>query len=62
MSNKISIWKIIKKLVLVKNLIQANIELIKYAITITTDLKLKGILERIRINIESIFGKYIDDI
>lgn len=59
---KISFWKIIKKLKIVKNLINANIELVKYAITITTDLKLKGILERIRINIETLYGKYIDDI
>lgn len=59
---KISLWRIIKKLKLIKNLINANIELIKYTITISTDVKLKGIIERIRINIESLFGKYIDDI
>ena len=59
---KINIWKIIRKLRLIKALINANIELVQYAIKITTDIKLKGILERIRINIESIFGKYIDDL
>lgn len=59
---KMSLWKIIIKTKQIKNLINAIVELVQYASPITIDVKLSDILGRIRINLESIFGRHIDDI
>ena len=59
---KISLWKIIRKWKQIKRLISAIIELAQYAKTITIDPKVTCLIEKIRLNLESIFGKYIDDI
>jgi hypothetical protein len=59
---KISLWRILKKLKQVKSLIKAVIELIQYVETISVDPKLHGLITRIKLNLESITGKSIDDL
>ena len=59
---KIGFFRFIRKIDEIKNLIYAIIELVKYARTFTSDSKLSGIIAQIRINLEGIFDKNIDEI